>query len=173
MNSLDIAERGLSSYLGEHRVDNVVSIAGVRPIGAAEFADGQLVGVTLAVNDDGTRHVVPLELSRAVLDHLAVGEPASQPWWGITVASQFGAGSDGSNSRIVVSAIEPNSPAAAAGITVGDIVTKVDDATIAHPTDVVLRVRAAGSFVTLDLERNGNPMTVTMAAGVRPIGATP
>jgi PDZ domain len=170
LDDLDVLERGLTVIVGDRRIDNVVSMAGPAPIGAGEYADGELIGLTVASGTDGNRQVIPLELSRAVLDHLAVGEPATQPWWGITVASSFGDATNGGLSTIVVSDVEPGSPAAASGITVGDIVLQVDGQRVAHPTDVVLRVRAAGSFVTLDLDRGGALVTVTMAAGTKPAG---
>lgn len=63
---------------------------------------------------------------------------------------------------LVVDTIEPDSPAVAAGLQRYDILQKLDDQWLinAHQFSVLVRLRQAGSSVTLTVLRKGQPMTV-------------
>ena len=68
----------------------------------------------------------------------------------------------------------PDSPAAAAGLKDGDIVTAVDGTAIdaSHPLDDILTQYAPGRTVALEVLRGGQKMTLTLTLGTRP-SATP
>lgn len=71
---------------------------------------------------------------------------------------------------IVVEAVTEGSPAEAAGIQVGDVITGFNGVEVAAIEDVVLLVReqAVGDAVTLDIERNGDPMTIALTLAEMP-----
>jgi putative serine protease PepD len=61
----------------------------------------------------------------------------------------------------------PNSPALKAGLKVGDIITKVNGKTIESASDLTATIRllAAGSKATLEIQRAGQAMTINVTLG--------
>ena len=63
----------------------------------------------------------------------------------------------------VVSSVEPNSPAAAAGFEAGDRVISADGETISYFSDLQRRVAAVGEApITFEVERAGKPLELTV-----------
>jgi S1-C subfamily serine protease len=64
----------------------------------------------------------------------------------------------------------PDGPADRAGLTSGDIITKVDDVTLdgEHPLDAVISQFTPGDVVTLTILRDGSTRTVDLTLGTRP-----
>jgi len=107
------------------------------------------------------------------------GEPGSftsKPWWaqaivlaaGVTMnmvlaivvlTAAFTTGSTAPTGEVQVDQVAQGSPAAAAGIRVGDIVTAIDGRPVTNSSDLVRYVqRRAGNEVTLQIKRNGGPI---------------
>jgi len=61
---------------------------------------------------------------------------------------------------LIVSEIEPNSPAHRAGISVGDLVRRINERPILDILDY--RFHAAAARMVVDLDRDGNPLTVML-----------
>jgi S1-C subfamily serine protease len=72
----------------------------------------------------------------------------------------------------LVTSVEPNGPAAAAGIAVGDIVVAVDAQSVMSITDLVGRIRSytPGETVVLDVVRESETITIRATLGVRQEG---
>jgi S1-C subfamily serine protease len=70
----------------------------------------------------------------------------------------------------VQEAVEPGSPAAAAGLQQGDIVTAIEGQPIddEHPLDALLTQYAPGQTVELEILRDGSTQTVSVTLGTRP-----
>jgi len=66
---------------------------------------------------------------------------------------------------VLVSAVEPGSPAAGAGVRAGDVIAAIDGAMVQRPADVAARVRAAqsGSFLDVRLVREKKERSVKLA----------
>ncbi|MBN1208525.1 MAG: carboxypeptidase regulatory-like domain-containing protein [Myxococcaceae bacterium] len=65
--------------------------------------------------------------------------------------------------QLAVSHVLPESPAALAGLQVGDILLTVDGAPVATPTEAVQRLRGApGSMVVLTVRRSGSERTLSI-----------
>ena len=66
--------------------------------------------------------------------------------------------------------VRPDSPAAAAGLTIGDVIVSIAGHTIAEPEDLVtvLRPERVGSAVTVSILRGGDPRDVQVTVGERP-----
>jgi S1-C subfamily serine protease len=81
----------------------------------------------------------------------------------------FGQG-QGGQATVPQDPIVAGSPAEAAGLAAGDIITAVDGTTLdaAHPLDLVVSQLAPGQSTTLDVLRNGQTMKVTVTLGTRP-----
>ncbi len=92
-----------------------------------------------------------------------------------TAAGYFGVLVGGKEGQVVVEAVEPDSPAAAAGVAEGDTVTAIDATSYSSPAAVrdALRSRLAGETVKLAVDRGGKAVTlpVTLKATTRPMAA--
>ncbi len=66
--------------------------------------------------------------------------------------------------------ITPGSPAEAAGIEPGDIITAIDDTRIdvEHPLNAVLAQYGPGDTVTLEILRDGETISIDVTLAVRP-----
>lgn len=82
------------------------------------------------------------------------GESREQGWLGLYLAAE--------NHGIVVEAVADSSPASGAGILPGDIITGIDDTRVATMPEFIRAFsgRAAGQFVSLDLQRGNRPLRV-------------
>ena len=74
----------------------------------------------------------------------------------------------------LVAAAQKDSPAAAAGVKSGDVITAVDGETVADPHDLARRIAAMGPKKTVKLAiiRNGSPMTIDVTLGTMPADKT-
>jgi len=88
--------------------------------------------------------------------------PAARPRWGIGTRADAG-----EPTTPVVVRITAESPAARAGLAVADRVTAIDGAEVTSQEDMVTRLAAAGDQVTLDIDRKGRLMQLTMNASDR------
>jgi S1-C subfamily serine protease len=71
---------------------------------------------------------------------------------------------------VLVAGVEPRSPAALAGIRPGDLVVRFDGEEVGDPAALVLMLTRApvGGRVTIDLVREGGPLSVDVQVGRRP-----
>ena len=71
---------------------------------------------------------------------------------------------------VIIVNVRPESPAAAAGLIIGDIVVSIEGAPIAEPEDLVsaLRPERVGQAVTVRLVRGGEPRELSVTVGERP-----
>jgi len=84
----------------------------------------------------------------------------------------------GQQGGIIVSTVVPGSPAAAAGLRAGDILTRFGDTPIRARADrdvlaftQLVRLAGAGTEVDLELLRDGEPQTLQVTIGARPRAA--
>jgi serine protease Do len=139
---------------------NVIGInsALISPTGAS-------VGIGLAI---------PAELAKPVIDSLRRGQRPSRGYLGVglqpldeNIASSLGLPKDRGE---IVRSIQPNEPAARAGIQQGDVILRVGGRDV-NPDQTVSYIVAntpVGSKVPVDLIRNGKRQTVTVTVGQRP-----
>lgn len=101
--------------------------------------------------------------------HVVLGQLANRAYLGVHLLSltpelrrHFGAAED---RGVLVSKVEPDSPAAAAGVEVGDLISTVDGSPVATPGQLVGRIRHRheGERVDLGIVRDGSPMTLQPA----------
>ncbi|MDX1385551.1 MAG: PDZ domain-containing protein, partial [Thermoanaerobaculia bacterium] len=99
------------------------------------------------------------------------GEPVRRGYLGVELTRltpelrrHFGVPED---QGVMVSRVAEDSPAAAAGLEVGDVVTAVDGEAIAHPRDLVhaIRPHREGDLATVEVYREGllEQITVSLA----------
>ena len=148
---------------------------------------GQVVGVNTAIAG-GTRFVgygfaVPIDLARRVVSDLLAHGYVRRPRLGIAVSDVTAVDAEAyrlpSVSGAEVNTVEDGSPAARAGLRIGDVIVALDGETIADATSLTTRLarRQPGDEVRLTVVREGARRDVTVRLGEfdRPAGgrATP
>jgi putative serine protease PepD len=137
---------------------------------------GQVIGINVAVASGTTTEPaqnigfsIPSNTVVNDLPSLKAGKGASsQSQGGQTQSGTFlGVSVADATGGALVQAVEAGSPAASAGIQVGDLITSVDGKAIADGTALQQAIRSekAGTTVTIGLTRNGSPTTVKATLG--------
>ena len=147
--------------------------------GAMVNARGELVGINTAIFSRsggymGIGFAVPANMTRAVMDSLVKGGKVVRGWLGVSIqqvtpdlAKQFGL-SD--TKGALVSEVIENSPAAAAGLQSGDIITALDGKAIEGPSmlrNLVARI-AVGKIVKVDVLRDRKTISVNATVTEQP-----
>lgn len=129
---------------------------------------GEVVGINTAVARGGSTSAannigfaISVEEVLTVVDQLrktAGGEPRTEGFLGVGLAER----TDGGAGAIIAD-VQPNSPAADAGIREGDLVLSVDGEPINGQTGLVaaIRDRSPGDVVAIEVSRNGVRETLT------------
>lgn len=73
---------------------------------------------------------------------------------------------------IIVRSLVPDGPAAQAGVTVNDVITKVSGKAVGTPAEISSHIAECkpGEKISLDLIHKGKPVTLEATLGVRPAG---
>ena len=134
-------------------------------------AAGEVVGINTAVvrgDDTVAASNVGFAISSGevlqVLDQMRTGEARQEGKLGVNVAAR----TDGGQGAIVIEVVA-GTPAAEAGIEVGDIVIKVDESTVTGSDGLVAAVRdhSPGDEIEITVLRNGEPVTLTVTLVAR------
>ena len=117
--------------------------------GALVDLDGKLVGINTAIFSQsggsiGIGFAIPTALVRTVLQAATSGAPIHRPWLGATgqevtaeIAGNLGLPHPGG---VLVKEVAADSPAARAGIRIGDVITAIGGHDIADPDDLRYRI---------------------------------
>jgi putative serine protease PepD len=173
-------DRPVSTVAGSaHQVTATDAIQTDAPInpgnsgGALVNADGQLIGMNSSIatvggspdsqsGSIGLGFAIPVDQAKRVADELIATGRASHPSLGVQV------GSDGSNRGARILGVTSGGPAAAAGLRVGAVVTKVDDQVISSADALIAAVqsKAPGDMVTFGyLDPTGVTRTAQIVLG--------
>lgn len=135
--------------------------------GALVNLDGKLIGLTAAIKTrtggfQGVGLAVSSNLAKKAAADLLKNGGVKRAFFGIAVreldeASAKNAGYKGSAGGVVVSTVGANSPAAKAGILVGDVITKVNGHIVPEPSELrkTIAALAPGQVVDVLLWRGG------------------
>ena len=137
--------------------------------------DGQVIGINSAIATGGGQSngsiglgfAIPVDQAKRVAQEIMQSGTATKPVLGVQGGdSQQSA--DQSGARIA--AVQQGSPAAQAGLAVGDVITKVGDARVEDFSDLVARIGsyAPGQQVALTVGSGGAERTVNVTLGSRP-----
>jgi len=174
----------------EHLTNMIQTDAAINPGnsgGPLLDAAGAVVGINTAVERDssGIGFAIPIDIARPIMAQALAGQPLARPYVGIRyemidaklqsekhLSVDHGAliGPSTDPSGAALPAITPDSPAAAAGLKDGDIITQIETETVdsEHPLDALLSAFAPGQTVKLTVIRDGTTITVTVTLGTRP-----
>ena len=136
--------------------------------------DGQLIGINTAIygKAQGIGFAIPVARAQRVLTDLVSYGSVRRGWVGLEVQDltpdlqrHFGA-----KTGVVVTDVEPKSPAASAGIARGDVVLKVDGQPVASHDEFEQRVsdRGPGDRLRLGLLGDGREREVELTAAAFP-----
>jgi putative serine protease PepD len=137
--------------------------------GALADREGRVIGINSAIRASsgggnvGVGFAVPIDTAARVAEAIVRGQPVRTGYLGIT-------GSDAPDGAgAVVGSIESGSPAASAGLRIGDRITRFDAQPVTGMADVIARVRAAapGSSVTLEIVRDGQVKQIRLRLTTR------
>src|SRR5271165_3167661 len=151
--------------------------------GPAFNAEGEVVGVNTAIfspsgGSVGIGFAIASDVVKNVVQQLKENGVVTRGWIGVEIQPVTADIADDlglkSASGALVAQAEKNSPAAAAGIESGDVITAVDGQTVVDPHDLARRIAALGPKKTakLALIRNGSPMAIDVTLGTMPADKT-
>lgn len=139
---------------------------------------GQVIGINTAVESQaqGIGFAIPTTTVQKILPQLMKNGHVSRPWLGVfitTDSSSFAQQYNLPTSKgVVVINVEPGSPAEQAGLTPGDVITKVDgnSVTTAAELENAVKSHSVGSSVQLTVNHQGTTETKTVTLAQEPNG---
>ncbi len=149
---------------------------------------GQVVGINTAILSGnsgpggegsflGIGYAIPSNTVKHVMEDLIKTGKVSRGYLGVLVTDVSPAFAKEFNvpdtSGAFVQNVEPNGPSAKAGLQNGDVVRKYNGQTVPDAGALTAKVTQTdpGSVATLDILRNGKPMTLKVTLGERPASA--
>ena len=140
---------------------------------------GNVIGVNTAIfsptgGNVGVGFAIPAELAQPVIDQLRSGGRVRRGYLGVQIqpmsepiAASLGLPKDRGE---IVAGVEPNGPAARAGIRQGDVIVSVagQDVSPDNTLSFIVANTPIGTRVPIQLIRNGERQTITAAIGERP-----
>ncbi|HXW84946.1 MAG TPA: DegQ family serine endoprotease [Candidatus Binataceae bacterium] len=161
-------------FLGNNYDDYLQTDASINPgnSGGPLFnTDGQVIGINSAIytrtgTNNGIGFAIPIDMARNVMEQLRKNGRVIRGWLGVEIqevtadlAQSFGLPRP---EGALVAGVDKNSPAEAAGIERGDIITKFDGKSVddEHMLSGYVAQTPVNRKVEVDLLRNGKPKTL-------------
>lgn len=143
--------------------------------GALVDANGALIGINTAIysrsgGSMGIGFAIPTQIVQQVMNGLITTGKVSRGWMGIEMARTVNDPTRVEDGRVVVAHVWQNSPAAAAGVQVGDVITTIDGTPITNANALIgiVAQKAPGSQLSMQVLRNDTPMTLEVVLAERP-----
>jgi serine protease Do len=142
-------------------------------------ANGEVVGVNTAIfspsgGSVGIGFAIASDVAKSVVQSLKEDGKVARGWLGVQIQPVTQDIADSLSLKeskgALVDKAEKDSPAAAAGLKEGDVITSVNGETVADSHDLARRIAALGpkKQVELAIIRNGSPQTIKMTLGAMP-----
>ncbi|MFC7647852.1 S1C family serine protease [Streptosporangium lutulentum] len=150
--------------------------------------NGEVIGVNSAIatlgrsvgsqsGSIGLGFAIPVNHARRVAQELIATGSAKKSRIGVTIDSTF----EGSGVKIAaeprqgIQPIEPNGPAAQAGLKPGDVILEIDGVVLQDGNELIALVRnkAPGEKLTVKYQRGGQEKVATVTVGAAPAVPTP
>jgi putative serine protease PepD len=136
--------------------------------------EGRVIGINSAIRSDGASNgnigigfAVPIDIAARSATAIVEHKPLQTGFLGVSTGDPT-SGRGGA----LIQDVSPGTPAAKAGLEVGDLVVELDGQAVTGADDLVGRVRdhQPGDRVTLKVVRDGKERTVTATLADRPAG---
>jgi putative serine protease PepD len=136
--------------------------------------EGRVIGINSAIRSDGASNgnigigfAVPIDIAAKSATAIVENKPLQTGFLGVSSGDPT-SGRGGA----LIQEVTSGSPAAKAGLQVGDLVVELDGQAVTSKDDLVGRIRdhQPGDRVTLKLVRDGKEQTVTATLADRPAG---
>ncbi len=142
--------------------------------------DGNVVGINTIILSPGGGNVglgfaIPAEVARPVVEQLRATGRVRRGYLGINIQPLTGDIAAGlglpKDQGEIVANVEPNGPAARAGIQQGDVIMRINgqDVTAENTLSYIVANTPIGRPVPIELVRNGRRMTLNATVGERPV----
>jgi S1-C subfamily serine protease len=142
---------------------------------------GQVVGIDTAASEDqlsaagGDGYAIPINTAIAIAKEIEAGKSSSTvhvgatAFLGVVVQPADGSGLGGLSGAAIIE-VAPGSPAAQAGLAVGDVITSADGQTVSDPQTLstVISSQSPGDSISVtwvDVDGNQQTATVSLASG--------
>ncbi|MCJ7458624.1 MAG: DegQ family serine endoprotease [candidate division Zixibacteria bacterium] len=150
--------------------------------------EGKVIGINAAITNPtgqsfniGIGFAIPIDLAKTVLPRLAEGKQVSRGYLGIAPVNITKDLKDAfdlpSTEGLLVQQVQPNTPAAKAGMKTGDVILTLDGKKVADADQFRLQVAGLepGKTIDLGILRNGKKMVLKVKLGERSkfLAATP
>lgn len=131
---------------------------------ADQIATGQSAGGSSSGNS-GVGFLVPIDVAKQVISTLEQGGQPQHAYLGVSSAP-----ASGTQGGALVRSVQSGSPAAAAGLQVGDVIVKINGNQVSSVNDVINDVSAdkPGDKMTITVIRGGKQQTVTASLANQP-----
>ena len=145
--------------------------------GALVDSGGRVVGINTAIvaQAQGIGSAIPIDTAKAIMDQLIRQGRVVRPYVGIewggnvdsNIAQQYNLPVD---HGVIVRSVEPNSPAASAGIQPQDIIVAIDGVPVNNWDDFLrtLFAKRPGDTVSVEVFRDSRRVTMPVTLGERP-----
>jgi putative serine protease PepD len=135
--------------------------------------EGRVIGINSAIRSDGSNgnigigFAVPIDVAARSAKAIVEGKPVQAGFLGVSSGDPT-SGRGGA----LIQDVTPGTPAADAGLQVGDLVIELDGQAVTGTDDLIGRIRdhQPGDKVTLKVVRDGKEQTVTATLADRPAG---
>jgi serine protease Do len=146
-------------------------------------AEGEVVGVNTAIfspsgGSVGIGFAIASDVVKNVVQQLKDNGSVTRGWIGVQIQSVTPDLADNLGLKNATGALvaeaQKDSPAAAAGVKSGDVITAVDGDAVSDPHDLARRIAALGPKKTakLSIVRDGSSMTIDVTLGTMPADKT-
>jgi S1-C subfamily serine protease len=135
--------------------------------GALADREGRVIGINDQIfsqsgGNEGLGFAIPITTAKQVADKLVAGTPITQPVLGVQGTDpQLGQAGG------VITTVQPNSAAAAAGLRAGDLVTAVDNTQVTSFEDLagIIKSHQPGDVVVLTVHRGDQNLQIQVTLG--------
>jgi putative serine protease PepD len=136
--------------------------------------DGRVIGVNSQIATSGQTgngnvgigFAVPSNTVKQVIPRLKQGQTIERPYLGVSTGPASPTAMDGA----VVRSVAPGGPGQRGGLQVDDVITSINGRPVNDPADVssAINAQAPGDVVTVQIRRDGQPVTLDVEIGTRP-----
>jgi len=170
VSALDRSMRSPNGYSISSSIQTDAAINHGNSGGPLLDLDGKVVGVNSQIEsesggNDGVGFAIPSNTVKSIVPQLLADGSVQHAYLGVAVTAP-----SGQTGGAELAEVRSGTPAAQAGLEVGDVVTAVDGKAVSTPSELqaVIDGRHPGDRVIIDYVRDGAHHSVTLTLGTRP-----